>query len=49
MPSDSGHVPLFFRPDTKETDRVLKVRYHALEETVLDSARKILELEKVAP
>ncbi|MCJ1434100.1 hypothetical protein MMC27_003466 [Xylographa pallens] len=49
VPSDSGHVPLFFQLDTEETDRVLKARYHTLEETVLDSARKILELEKVAP
>ncbi|MCJ1399988.1 hypothetical protein MMC11_003191 [Xylographa trunciseda] len=49
VPGDSGHVPLYFQLDTEETDRVLKVRYHTLEETVLDSARKILELEKVAP
>ncbi|MCJ1416021.1 hypothetical protein MMC32_002356 [Xylographa parallela] len=49
VPSDSGHVPLFFQLDTEETDRVLRVQYHSLEETVLDSARKILELEKVAP
>ncbi|MCJ1382887.1 hypothetical protein MMC17_006000 [Xylographa soralifera] len=49
VPSDSGHVPLFFQLDTEETDRVLKVRYHTLERTVLDSARRILELERVAP
>ncbi|MCJ1388341.1 hypothetical protein MMC18_001187 [Xylographa bjoerkii] len=49
VPKDSGHVPLYFQLDTEETDRVLKVRYHTLEETVLDSARKMLELEKVAP
>ena len=45
-PEDSGEEPVMFKADTAETDRILKMKYRSKEETFLDTAKKILELEK---
>jgi hypothetical protein len=45
-PKDSGEDPLVFQADTAETDRILGMKYRSKEETFLDTARRILELEK---
>lgn len=46
VPKDSGEDPLIFQADTAETDKLLEMKYCSKEETFLDMAKKILELEK---
>ena len=46
VPKDSGEEPLVFRADTEGTDRILGMEYRSKEETFLDMAKRILELEK---
>jgi nucleoside-diphosphate-sugar epimerase len=46
VPKDSGEDPLVFQADTAETDKILEMKYRSKEETFLDMAKKILELEK---
>ena len=45
-PKDSGEDPLVFQADTAETDRILGMKYRSKEETFLDMAKRILELEQ---
>jgi hypothetical protein len=45
-PKDSGEDPALFQADTEETDRILEMKYRSKEETFLDTAKRILELEK---
>jgi hypothetical protein len=45
-PKDSGEDPVVLKADTAETDRILKMTYRTPEQTFLDTANKILELEK---
>jgi hypothetical protein len=45
-PKDSGEDPVIFQADTEKTDKVLEMKYRTKEETFLDTARRILELEK---
>lgn len=45
-PKDSGEDPLVFQADTAETDKILSMKYRSKEETFLDTAKRILELEK---
>lgn len=46
VPKDSGEDPLLFQADTAETDRILEMKYRSKEDTFLDTAKKILQLEK---
>ena len=48
-PKDSGEDPPVFEAETAETaetDGILGMKYRRMEETFLDTAKKILELEK---
>ena len=45
-PKDSGEDPVVFQADTAETDRILGMKYRSSEETFLETARRLLELEK---
>lgn len=44
-PQDSGEEPVLFQADTAETDRILSMKYRSKEETFVDTAKRILELE----
>lgn len=46
VPKDSGEEPVVLKAETEETDRILSMKYRSKEETFLDTAKKILELEK---
>jgi len=45
-PKDSGEDPLLFEADTAETDRILGMKYRTKEDTFVDTAKRILELER---
>lgn len=46
VPKDSGEEPVVLKAETEETDRILRMEYRSKEETFLDTAKRILELEK---
>lgn len=46
VPKDSGEDPVVFQADTEETERILEMKYRSKEETFLDMAKRILELER---
>jgi nucleoside-diphosphate-sugar epimerase len=46
VPKDSGEEPVLLKAETEETDRILGMEYRSKEKTFLDTAKKILELEK---
>lgn len=46
VPKDSGEEPVVLKAETEETDQILGMKYRSKEETFLDTAKRILELEK---
>lgn len=45
-PKDSGEDPVYLKLDYEESEQILQMKYRSPEETFLDTARRLLELEK---
>jgi hypothetical protein len=45
LPKDSGENPLVFKADVGPADETLGMKYRTKEQTFVDAAKKILELE----